>query len=108
MSQPETRLQTRIVTALSRDPRVSFAVRQRLVGRSGWPDVYAIIRPCRPMHLEVKMPKGKRKKLQGHTLKALASAGAITGTVESVAEALAVLDSAMPHTSPPQTPESDG
>lgn len=108
MSQPEARLQTRIVIALKRDPRVRFAMRQRLMGRDGWPDIYAIVKPCRPLHLEVKMPGGRRSKLQDHVLGELARAGALTGTVESVAEALTVLDSVTPHTSPPQTPESDG
>lgn len=87
MSQPETRLQVAIEKAL-RDAGV-YCRRQRLEGRKGWPDLYLIFGCCgKAAHLEVKMPGRSAEPLQVATLYELEDAGAATGIVTSVEEAL--------------------
>lgn len=84
--QPETALQRRIVTVLQKEG--CYAMRQRLSGRRGWPDIYAIL-PCgHPCHLEVKTERGVVAAMQTVTLAALERAGAITGVVDGYVEAL--------------------
>lgn len=91
MSQPETRLQVAIVRALA--GRGVYCVRQRLTGRKGWPDLY-LIHPCcgRAAHIEVKRPGRKAEPLQVATLYELEAAGAETGVVTSVDEAVRFVD----------------
>lgn len=60
---------------------------------SGEPDVDAVVRG-RAVKLEVKAPGGKATPLQMATLAKWASAGALTGVVESVDDARAALGEA--------------
>lgn len=93
--QAESRLQNRIVAAL--EGQGVFAVRQRLVGRAGWPDIYVVLPGCgRALHIEVKMPQAKRgtTRKQDLTLAQLQDAGALTAVVTSVDEALEFLNEA--------------
>lgn len=88
MSQAETRLQRRIVSELQRGR--CYSIRQRLQGRRGWPDIYAIL-PCgHPCHLEAKI-ESRLASLQSITLEELQRAGAVTGVVYSTADALEIV-----------------
>lgn len=87
-SQPEARLQRRIVKALK--SRGVAAWRIRPMGLAGWPDLYAL-RDGVAYHLEVKMPGGTATKLQARRLEELRAAGAVTGVVDSVESALEVV-----------------
>lgn len=85
MSQPEARLQRRIVKALRAAGFVAW--RLRPMGIAGWPDVYAV-RDGVPHHLEVKMPGGRPTKIQLHRMEELSAAGAVVAVVDSVEGAL--------------------
>ncbi len=94
MSQPEARLQVRMIKALRAHPAISYAERIRPTGLAGWPDLYAILRNSgRAVHIEVKMPGEQPTRLQRAVLEDLARAGAVTGVAHSVAECLAVVGS---------------
>lgn len=88
MSQPEARLQRRIVKALK--TRGFAAWRIRPMGLAGWPDLYALQGGV-AYHLEVKMPGGTATKLQSRRLEELRAAGAVVGVVTSVDEALEIV-----------------
>lgn len=88
MSQPEARLQQRIVKALK--ARGVAAWRIRPMGLAGWPDLLALA-DGRAFFLEVKLPGGTATKLQARRLEELRAAGAVVGVVDSVEEALEVV-----------------
>ena len=91
VAQRETRLQARIVRDLER--KGIFAIRQRLQGRRGWPDLYAILPCCgRALQVEVKMPGGRPTRLQTLMLEKLAGAGAETAVASSTSEVLAIVE----------------
>lgn len=80
-SQPEARLQTRIVRELRRAGYPAWRIRP--AGLRGWPDLYILKPGGRACHVEVKMPGKKPSKLQFQRLAELKAGGAVTGWATS-------------------------
>ena len=88
----ETHLQQRAVRAINRASETR-AIRARLVGRVGFPDVLGCQRG-RMFTLEAKLPGQERRltKMQERELALWGEAGAIVGVFTSVEEALGLLE----------------
>ena len=71
--QPEAKLQVEIVRALR--GAGFFAIRTRLEGISGFPDIYALKNGV-PFHIEVKVPGKRARRIQEYFLGELRKFGA--------------------------------
>ena len=88
MSQPETRLQVRIVKALNALPQAFFQ-RTRLQGASGWPDITGSFRGLF-VAFEVKLPgrEGNVSPAQGRAMHRIRQSGGEACVVSSPEQAL--------------------
>jgi hypothetical protein len=91
MSQPESRLQREIQTAVKRRGAFCFKIHGSEYMMAGLPDLIICYRG-RFIGLEVKMPGGRLSVRQGYVHGRLKAAGATIAVVTSVQAALYVLD----------------